>query len=135
LTRGVHLGKIEHVRHPSFGKDDHVATLERNDLRLEVVGFGLTREPKMATLVTIKGKSMTHVGIREFKDKATTLLASGETLVVERHGKTVGFYIPIEAKDRTTGQAALEHLENIINGILERTGMTEDELLDDATRR
>ena len=82
---------------------------------------------------------MTHVGIREFKDKATTLLASGETLVVERHGKTVGFYIPIEANDRNTGQAALEHLENVINGILERTGMTEDELLndisDDATRR
>ena len=77
---------------------------------------------------------MTHVGIREFKDKATTLLASGETLVVERHGKTVGFYIPIEAKDRTTGQAALEDLEKIINGILERAGMTEDEL-NDATDR
>jgi antitoxin (DNA-binding transcriptional repressor) of toxin-antitoxin stability system len=78
---------------------------------------------------------MTHVGIREFKDKATTLLASGETLIVERHGKTVGFYIPIEAKDRKAGQAALEHIENIINGILERTGMTEEDLLDDATRR
>jgi antitoxin (DNA-binding transcriptional repressor) of toxin-antitoxin stability system len=82
---------------------------------------------------------VTHVGIREFKDKATTLLASGETLVVERHGKTVGFYIPIEAKDRKAGQAALEDLENIINGILERTGMTEDDLnndeLNDATRR
>jgi antitoxin (DNA-binding transcriptional repressor) of toxin-antitoxin stability system len=78
---------------------------------------------------------MTHVGIREFKDKATTLLSSGETLIVERHGKTVGFYIPIEAKDHKAGQAALEHLEKIINGILERTGMTEDELLDDATRR
>jgi antitoxin (DNA-binding transcriptional repressor) of toxin-antitoxin stability system len=78
---------------------------------------------------------MTHVGIREFKDKATTLLASGETLVVERHGKTVGFYIPIEAKDHNAGKAALEHLENVINGILERTNLTEDEFLDDATRR
>ncbi len=78
---------------------------------------------------------MTHVGIREFKDKATTLLSSGETLVVERHGKTVGFYIPIEAKDRNAGQAALEHLENVINGILERSNLTEDEFLNDATRR
>ena len=77
---------------------------------------------------------MTHVGIREFKDKATTLLASGETLVVERHGKTVGFYIPIEAKDRKAGQAALEDLESTINGILERTGLNEDEL-NDATGR
>jgi hypothetical protein len=34
------LGILEHVCHPNFGKDDHVATLERNGVRLEVVGFG-----------------------------------------------------------------------------------------------
>jgi antitoxin (DNA-binding transcriptional repressor) of toxin-antitoxin stability system len=78
---------------------------------------------------------MTHVGIREFKDKATTLLSSGETLVVERHGKTVGFYIPVEAKDRKAGKVVLEDFEHIIDGILERTGLTEDELFDDATDR
>jgi hypothetical protein len=27
---------LEHVRHLSFWKDDHVATLERNGVRLEV---------------------------------------------------------------------------------------------------
>lgn len=78
---------------------------------------------------------MIHVGIREFKDKATTLLSSGETLVVERHGKTVGFYIPVEAKDRNAGKVVLEDFERIIDGILERTGLTEDELFDDATDR
>lgn len=56
-------------------------------------------------------------------------LSSGETLAVERHGKTVGFYIPITAKDRSTGRAAVENLENVMNGILDRTNSTEDELL------
>jgi antitoxin (DNA-binding transcriptional repressor) of toxin-antitoxin stability system len=74
---------------------------------------------------------MNHVGIREFKDNATTLLSSGETFVVERHGKTVGFYIPIEAKDRAAGRAALNELENVMRGILDRTRLTEEELLDD----
>jgi hypothetical protein len=32
--------RLEHVHHPNFWKDDHVATLERNGVRLEVVGFG-----------------------------------------------------------------------------------------------
>jgi antitoxin (DNA-binding transcriptional repressor) of toxin-antitoxin stability system len=74
---------------------------------------------------------MNHVGIREFKDNATTLLSSGETFVVERHGKTVGFYIPIEAKDRAAGQAALRELESVLGGILDRTQLTEEELFDD----
>ena len=35
---------------------------------------------------------MRHVGVREFKDKATTLLASDETLVIERHGTALISY-------------------------------------------
>jgi hypothetical protein len=73
---------------------------------------------------------MTHVGIRKFKDKATTLLSSDETLAVEWDGKTVSFYIPTKAKDRSAGRAALEDFESVMNGILERTGFTEQELLD-----
>jgi antitoxin (DNA-binding transcriptional repressor) of toxin-antitoxin stability system len=76
---------------------------------------------------------MQRVGIREFKDKATSLLSSGETLVIERHGKPIGFYIPIEAKDRAAGRAALDRLGETVKGILERTGMTEDELVEALT--
>lgn len=73
---------------------------------------------------------MTRIGIHEFKEKATALLSSGETLVIEWHGKTIGFYIPVEAKDRSTGLAALEDLENTVNSILDRKDITEQELLD-----
>jgi hypothetical protein len=52
---------------------------------------------------------------------------------VERHGKTVGFYIPIEAKDRKAGSLALSNLDRVFGGILDRLGMTEDELLDVAS--
>jgi hypothetical protein len=73
---------------------------------------------------------MIRVGIDELRNTADVFFSSGEPLVVERDGKTIGFYIPITAKDRSTGRAALEDFENVISGILERTGMTEDELLD-----
>jgi antitoxin (DNA-binding transcriptional repressor) of toxin-antitoxin stability system len=76
---------------------------------------------------------MQHVGVREFKDKATSLLGSGETLVIERHGKPIGFYIPIEAKDRAAGRASLDRLGETVKAILDRTGMTEDELVEALT--
>ena len=72
---------------------------------------------------------MQRVGIREFKNKATTLLASDETLVIERHGQPIGFYIPLVAKDRAAGQASLDRLSETVAAILARTGMTEDELV------
>jgi hypothetical protein len=73
---------------------------------------------------------MTRVSIHKLQNKAEVFLSSREMLVVERDGKTIGFYIPITAKDRSAGRAALEDFENVMNGILERTGMTEDEFLD-----
>jgi antitoxin (DNA-binding transcriptional repressor) of toxin-antitoxin stability system len=77
-----------------------------------------------------------HVGVREFKDQATTMLASGETLVIERHGTPIGFYIPIEAKDRTSGTEALARLGGTVSEVLVAAGLSEDELVDEvvATR-
>ena len=58
-----------------------------------------------------------HVGVREFKDNATTLLANGETLVVERHGKPVGFFIPIVANDRAKGKEALDRFGRLVEDL------------------
>ena len=46
---------------------------------------------------------MKHVGIREFRDRASHYLASREVLTVERHGRPIGFYIPVApgTADRT----------------------------------
>jgi antitoxin (DNA-binding transcriptional repressor) of toxin-antitoxin stability system len=73
---------------------------------------------------------MRHVGVREFKNQATSLMASGETLVIERHGQPIGFFVPLEAKDRKAGRAALGRLGKVVDEILAKTGMTEDELVE-----
>jgi predicted transposase YdaD len=73
---------------------------------------------------------MRHVGVREFRDKATTWLKGSQPLAVERHGKVVGFYIPVE-EPRPQGEQfrdALLKLEQTVEEVLEKTGMSEDEL-------
>lgn len=72
---------------------------------------------------------MRRVGIRDFKNQATTLLSSGETLVIERHGTPIGFFVPIVAKDRAAGRASLGRLDHLVENLLDRTGLTEDELV------
>ena len=71
---------------------------------------------------------MKRVGVREFKDKATTLISEGQGLVIEKHGKPVGFYIPLVAKDKARAKEAAAMLEHTVAGILARTGMTREEL-------
>lgn len=72
---------------------------------------------------------MKSVGVREFRDHATKLINSGETLVIEKHGEPVGFFVPIVAKDRRAGARKLEQLDVIVTAVLEETGLTEDELV------
>ncbi len=72
---------------------------------------------------------MRSVGVREFRDHATKLIGSGETLVIEKHGEPVGFFVPIVAKDRRAGAQTLERLDVIVSEVLEGTGLTEDELV------
>lgn len=71
---------------------------------------------------------MKHVGIREFRDRATQLLASGEPLAIERHGKLVGFYLPVRERDEDEARRALEELRDAVEGFLAESGMTEEEL-------
>ncbi len=73
---------------------------------------------------------MRHVGIREFKDHATTMLSAGETLVIERHGTPIGFFIPVEAKDRAAGRESLGRLAHAVDDLLDRTGLDEDQLVE-----
>lgn len=74
---------------------------------------------------------MRSVGVREFRDQATSMMGSGETLVIERHGKPIGFFVPISAKDRRAGRAALGRLGDVVEDVLATTGLDEDELIRD----
>ena len=72
---------------------------------------------------------MRAIGIREFRDQASSILAGGETLVIERHGEPIGFFVPITAKDRRAGRAALGRLAELVDDVVARAGLDEDELV------
>ena len=77
---------------------------------------------------------MRAVGVREFRDQATTMMGAGETLVIERHGVPIGFYVPIAAKDRKAGRKALGRLGTAIEDLLTTAGIDEDEFVDEVAR-
>ncbi len=68
---------------------------------------------------------MKSVGIREFRDKASQYLASREVIAVKRHGKLVGFYIPVEQSDEIEIQQALQRLSQTVEAAMAESGMDE----------
>lgn len=77
---------------------------------------------------------MRKVGIREFRDKATTLLATGETLLVERHGHPVGYFVPIKQKGSEEA-AATQRLAEALERAVNETGLSEEALAELFTLR
>ena len=72
---------------------------------------------------------MKTVGVREFRDQATSMLSAGETLIIERHGEPIGFFVPITAKDRRSGRKALGRLGEVVDDVLRAAGIAEEELV------
>ena len=62
------------------------------------------------------------------------MMGAGETLVIERHGVPIGFYVPIAAKDRKAGRKALGRLGAAVDAVLTASGLDEDELVDEVGR-
>jgi hypothetical protein len=62
------------------------------------------------------------------------MMGAGETLVIERHGEPIGFFVPIVAKDRRAGVDALGHLAELLDDLRARTGLTEERLVEGVTR-
>lgn len=77
---------------------------------------------------------MRSVGVREFRDQATSMMGAGETLVIERHGEPIGFFVPVTAKDRKAGRKALGRLGAAVEDLISKAGVEEDDLIDDVTR-
>jgi len=62
------------------------------------------------------------------------MMSSGETLVIERHGEPIGFFVPISAQDRRAGREALGRLGAIAEEALSTAGLDEDELVREVSR-
>jgi hypothetical protein len=68
-----------------------------------------------------------NVGVRDFRDHATTYLSGGEPLAVSKHGRVIGFYVPVERDEDDVHRAVLR-LGEAVDNVLKETGMSEDEL-------
>lgn len=69
---------------------------------------------------------MKSVGIREFRDRASQYLGSKEIVAVKRHGKLVGFYIPIKQAEKIEIEQALQRLSQTVATAITESGMDED---------
>ena len=67
------------------------------------------------------------MGVREFRDHATTYLAGTDPLAISRHGKVIGFYIPVQ-RDEGEVDRALTRLGEAVAHVMAETGLSEDEL-------
>lgn len=73
--------------------------------------------------------SLQQVGVREFRDRATQYLAGADPVAITRHGRVIGFYVPVPV-DRDETERALQRLADTVERISQRTGMSEDQLAD-----
>jgi len=77
---------------------------------------------------------MRMAGIRELRAKAASLLGGKEPLIVTRHGKISGLYLPLEDPDQVPTDLRLELVrvlgEHLSKGARGR-GMTESEIRKD----
>ncbi|GBF07464.1 hypothetical protein DAERI_140125 [Deinococcus aerius] len=72
-----------------------------------------------------------RVGIKEFKDKATQLLAGGEPFVIERHGKPIGFYTPVAVANSARIREAQSAFNEKMEDLARRLGLSVEALEDE----
>ena len=75
----------------------------------------------------LRDQSSIRIGVRKFRNNASTYLSGSETIAVNRNGKVIGFYIPLE-RDEDEVRRAVAKLGVAVGQVLDETGMTEEEL-------
>ncbi len=71
---------------------------------------------------------MKSLGIREFRDKASHYLASGEVLAVKRHDKLVGLYVPVKESDEEEVRQAIDRLGQTVEAVMAERGWAQETL-------
>lgn len=69
---------------------------------------------------------MKEVGVKEFRDHATTYLSGNEPLAVSKHGHVIGFYLPVK-RDQERINRAVDKLAETVRKAREEVGMSEEE--------
>ena len=68
-----------------------------------------------------------NVGVREFRDHATSYLSGSDPIAVSKHGRVIGFYVPLQ-RDEDEVRRAVAKLGESVGQVLAESGLTEEEL-------
>lgn len=63
----------------------------------------------------------------EFRDHATAYLSGPDPISITKHGRIIGFYVPLE-RDEHEVRGAIARLGETVGTVLEETGLSEAEL-------
>lgn len=81
--------------------------------------------------------AMENVSIKEFKNNLTKLIREKGTLVIQRHGKSVGLYVPLEDVEKLPVDIKLQIFSEAVGLIrkqMKKKGITEKQVLKDFER-
>lgn len=73
---------------------------------------------------------MKSIPLDKFRERIIFYLEGMEALAIESEGKILGFYYPKNYGQEEELKQAVNRLENVLEQVLVKNGMTEDELAD-----
>jgi antitoxin (DNA-binding transcriptional repressor) of toxin-antitoxin stability system len=74
---------------------------------------------------------MDTIGVRQFRERLSGVLASATPLAITRHGQTVGFYIPARRNRQVADLEALRRAGEQLEALIAAAGANEEGLLHD----
>ena len=84
--------------------------------------------------MTIKVVIMKLASVKEFRDRATTLLHSSEPVLITRRGKAAGLYVPLDEIDslplELRKELQMANAESVRHSLKQR-GYSEEDILED----
>lgn len=74
------------------------------------------------------------VGMREFRHQFGEFVDAGKPVAITRHGRTVGFYVPVRRKPETADLEALEEAGRVLDALMAQKGISEDAAMQEFKR-
>lgn len=75
------------------------------------------------------GANLIEVGVREFRDELARYLESEIPLAITRHGRTVGYYIPVQGSREADELEGLRRAVERLETMLDERGVSVEEIL------
>ncbi|WP_415784407.1 type II toxin-antitoxin system Phd/YefM family antitoxin [Deinococcus saxicola] len=91
----------------------------------------------MLAIIRARGGTMRNVGIKELKDQASAIVGAGEAVIIEKYGRPVGMYVPLEGGqggDKGRVYQLAENVQRLMTELAAQSGLTPDALAEEIER-